>query len=319
MKRLRTLIRHYFNFSRRETDGFLVLVPILMLIITSPSLYKQYLISHNTPNEEIEIRDKWLETIALVPNENQDNPQKKYNSDKIKPQPFNPNTASLEELIDLGLSARLSNTILNYRGKGGVFQNKEHLLKIYGMDSALYRQLEQYIVIPIQPSKSPDEKPLFAHKSNSKSTEVILRKANLNAATEEDLRGVYGIGEVLSKRIISFRDALGGFYNLNQLKDVYGLADSTRIRMLEKFSLTDSTVAVRKINLAIATIEEIGKHPYINYKLAKVISEFRKQHDIQTIDQLKDIKLIDDSLFLKISPYLEMKSDSIMNNAAVLK
>lgn len=128
----------------------------------------------------------------------------------------------------------------------------------------------------------------------------------LNQADSVDLKRVYGIGKVLSKRIIKFRDKLGGFHSKDQLAEVYGLDSLTVKKVLEQFPLEQSP-AIKRLKINEADQQTLGNHPYISYKLAKVIVSYRDQHGpFSTLESLEDIVIIDHQTFLKISPYLEI-------------
>ncbi len=54
---------------------------------------------------------------------------------------------------------------------------------------------------------------------------------NINQASEEELQELQGIGPVLAKRIVEYRQANGSFERLDDLKNVTGIGDKT----FEKF------------------------------------------------------------------------------------
>jgi competence protein ComEA len=56
---------------------------------------------------------------------------------------------------------------------------------------------------------------------------VLGRPLPLNRATAEDLDRIPGIGPGLARRIIEFRQALGSFSSLDQLKEVNGIKEKT--------------------------------------------------------------------------------------------
>ncbi|MBP7477500.1 MAG: helix-hairpin-helix domain-containing protein [Chitinophagales bacterium] len=58
---------------------------------------------------------------------------------------FNPNTASVEVLMGMGLKSKVAHTIIHYRNKGGKFYKKEDMKKIYGLSAAEYKGIEAYI------------------------------------------------------------------------------------------------------------------------------------------------------------------------------
>lgn len=50
---------------------------------------------------------------------------------------------------------------------------------------------------------------------------------NLNTCTKEELMEIDGIGEVRADAIIAYRDKLGGYSSVEQLKDISGIGDKT--------------------------------------------------------------------------------------------
>jgi DNA uptake protein ComE-like DNA-binding protein len=60
-------------------------------------------------------------------------------------------------------------------------------------------------------------------------------QSNLNTASASDLLPIHGIGPVLSKRIIKYRDAIGGYTHKHQLYKVYGLDSVVALRLFDYF------------------------------------------------------------------------------------
>jgi len=211
---------------------------------------------------------------------------------------FNPNEVTEEKLIELGFTQPVANRITNYRLKGGKFVVKKDLLKIYGMDSVLYKGLFPFIDLPEKIAKEE-----IVTRSEPKEKPTIV-KFDLNTTDTTQLIKIYGIGPKLSKRIITYRDKLGGFVSTEQLKEVYGL-DTTVIHELLRKSFIENDFRPRLIDINKVTEKELNDHPYIKYKLAKAITAYRFQHGaFQAIDDLKKVALIDGITFQKIKPYL---------------
>ena len=59
----------------------------------------------------------------------------------------------------------------------------------------------------------------------------------INSASEEDFMNVPGIGKVKAADIVLYREALGGFSRVSQLKDVSGISDAIYSAILDYFYL----------------------------------------------------------------------------------
>ncbi len=128
----------------------------------------------------------------------------------------------------------------------------------------------------------------------------------INAADTTELKKVRGIGTVFAKRIVKFRDALGGFRNKEQLLEVYGL-DLEKYKEVEEQMSVDSLL-IRKLNINIASVNDLSMHPYISKKEAVAIFTRRiKQGDYTSLDEIKKLDLISEELYVKIKPYLTLK------------
>lgn len=121
----------------------------------------------------------------------------------------------------------------------------------------------------------------------------------LNTAKPELLETLPGIGEKLSLRIIRYRDLLGGFYSVEQLKEVYGLSLSV-YQMIEPSLKVDSTM-IRVLGIDTVTFKTLLRHPYLDYESVKLIMNLRDRRKISEWDSYKG--LIPDSVFLRLKPY----------------
>jgi competence protein ComEA len=287
--------KDYFNFFRSERKGiffFILFISALCFFLYYLSTKQPEAVSDFSELENIpKIESSGLEE-GKVSTSNYNFSSKKEQSNisnkEIAFFEFNPNDASPEELQKLGFSEKLTQTIVNYRKKGGRFYYKEDLMKIYGMDTAHFRLIEPYIVY---------EK--IKLDTNFKST---ARRIELNSCNKEDLMQLHGIGDKLSDRIIKFRDGLGGFYDVNQLSQVYGIEETTFNKIQSQLYVKGE---VKKININLASESELSSHPYINYKLAKSIVEYRNQHgNYSQLTDLKKLHLMTDEIYDKLKTYL---------------
>ncbi len=125
----------------------------------------------------------------------------------------------------------------------------------------------------------------------------------VNTADSADLVSLPGIGPTLASRIIKYREGLGGFITLNQLTEVYGFKEDLLFDLKERLTITPSTNAVFDLNEV--DYKTLSAHPYFKFTLSKAILNYRKQHGkFKSLEELKEIKIINDSIFERIAIYL---------------
>lgn len=205
---------------------------------------------------------------------------------------FDPNTATDNDFKKLGLSDRQINTINNYRSKGGYFKVKEDFKKIYVISEDDYNRLAPFIVIKPQQSQQP--------------AIADIPTIEINSADTSLFKLLPGIGTVLSGRIIKFRAKLGGFYSVEQIKEVYGITTETYNKI--KQYLTINTDNIAKININFAKYSDLVKHPYIDSKTANAILNYKKQHGFyNSVEQLLSENVLEPILYSKLSIYLTVE------------
>jgi DNA uptake protein ComE-like DNA-binding protein len=145
--------------------------------------------------------------------------------------------------------------------------------------------------------------------SNPKFTKLYPQKnanftvIDINTADSTAWVALPGVGPTLASRIIQFRNKLGAFHNIYQLTEVYGFKEDLLFDLKERISLKE--INGFQFNLNQVTYEELSKHPYFKYKLSKAIVNYRKQHGLfNSIEEVKKIKLVNDSIYQLIYPYL---------------
>lgn len=301
-KKLRVIIINHLGFSQSEANGFIVLVLIILLTAILPRLYFRYYTGEErfTKTNQESLK-KWGQEITASLEKRK---VEKFKKLAIKPKKqhiesfnFDPNTATESELIRLGFRDQIAKRIVNFRNAGGVFRVKADLGKIYGIDAGRLEELQTLIQLPNVINLYVDE----SEPEEKKSTPVV-RKNDINHCSKEDLMKVPGIGKAFSERIIKYRDLLGGYISLNQLGEVYNFPDSLQPAVSRYFYADKNSV--KKINL---NADEVARHPYIDYNQLNAIKNYRKVHgDFQAVEEIKKIKLVDDSLFQKLLPYLSI-------------
>lgn len=301
---MRKWFEQYFGFSRRELNGITALVVVLLLLWLAPILYRHWFADErrNVPADIAEI-DQFLAAS-----------KEQQETALIKPEYFlfDPNGLAAADWKRLGLADRQINMIKNYEAKGGHFWKPADLKKIYAITESDYNRLVPYIRINKlrTPSRanwpSPKSRAVQFGESEGtaeKKTAKAIHLIELNATDSIGLQVLPGIGPVFASRIVRFRDLLGGFYDIAQLLDVYGM-DSVRYRGIKDHVFVD-TAAVRKISINSADYNQLRRHPLISGKLANTIIQYRKQHGAyQELSDLLGIAIMDAEIFRRIAPYL---------------
>lgn len=222
----------------------------------------------------------------------------------IKRTAFDPNTASEQQLLALGLPLRTVRTLIKYRNKGGRFYKPQDLSKLYNLSKEDYEKILPYAHIAM--AKAEDRKD-HTYTADSSFTKQEYQQAliDLNQADASALIALRGIGPGYAKRILAFREGCGGFLEVSQLREVYGFPDSTYQQLKDRFTV--NAADVKKINVNQATEEELARHPYIGKRLAASIIKLRADFKTFTgIEQLRQTPLINEEKYRKIAPYLSL-------------
>jgi competence ComEA-like helix-hairpin-helix protein len=208
--------------------------------------------------------------------------------------------------VRLGVREKTEITIQKYISKGGKFYKPEDIKKIWGLSKTDVARLLPYVSIP----KSTKEYPQYAKKEypekSASYTPHVIQKIDVNLADTAAFIALPGIGGKLSKRIISFRDKLGGFYSVEQVGETYLLPDSTFQKIKPYLFVSNSSL--KRININTASVDEMKAHPYIKYNMANAIFQYRQQHgNYISVEQIKKILIITDEIYQKAAPYLSVK------------
>ena len=317
--KLKNLIRDYFSFTQKERVGLLFITGLIIFLWSLPTIMDQFSDPASSVADTSWVSEmRKLEARPTDPQtreENEENDPSQYNyssqNKNRKEIPaelfsFDPNTVSEEGWLKLGIRPKTVKTIKNYLSKGGLFRSAEDLRKIYGLSAADFTRIAPYVRIEFK-KETPTGDPSYPDNLQKKmyAPRKEVRISDINTADSASFIALPGIGSKLAVRIIHFREKLGGFYSVAQLKEIYGLPDSTFQRIKPLLDLDPSLV--KKLNINTATSDELKNHPYIKWNLANAIVEFRNRHGLYSgLEELKKIILIDEITFEKIRPYLTL-------------
>lgn len=299
MKRERHI---YFLLTGEQWLGVAVL---LVLVIGTLVAVKQL----QSPEEKTE---GWVNDSTVVQfadyQERQDSIRKaqwRKRSDTIviRMQAFDPNVADSSTLVHLGFKPWQAKNILKYRAAGGRFRKPEDLKRLYGMTDSMYLALAPYISIAQVENDSVladtlglDSLPVWT--SEKKDTLINLRTADTT-----ELKMIRGIGSYRARQIVGYRERLGGFVRVEQVKEILGM-ESTEVDSILAHLWIDS-VAVEQMNVNTIGVQRLSRHPYLRFEQAKAIYELRRRKiRLDSIQQLQAIDCISGETLEKIAPYL---------------
>ncbi|ACU58785.1 helix-hairpin-helix domain-containing protein [Chitinophaga pinensis] len=302
------LWKAYCSFSVKERQGILLLLLVTVVCAATPALWEYCmppaaLKTDSTLLAEVRAFRSSLSATAVKGSDDVKHHQRFY---------FDPNTIDAEGWSALGLPERTIRMIARYRDKGGQFRRKEDLLRIYGLSPVLACELLPYVRISAPVAKKDTGYPsgtAFAARQPYKVGKRIPQ-LDINTADSMQWEALPGIGPVLAARIVKFRDRLGGFYTVAQIGETFGLPDSTFNKIQPYLRL--STVSLKKLDLNQTDEKSLAQHPYIRYKLARLIILYRSNHGaFRRLDDLLGIPLVDDSIYRKIEHYIKTENSPL--------
>jgi len=234
MRRIKALIRLFLGFSQTETNAFVILLPLMLIVVISEPVYQTYFMSNNPDDlADRKLLDSLVATWEI-------------------PKDKKENQAS-------------------------------------------------------SPVGYPDKKKKFTYKSSKpKVAKVQKEKFDINLADTTQLKAIYGIGSVISRRIILYRTNLGGFLSFDQLYEVWGLDTAVVGRLAEK-TVIAAGFTPNKLAINHCSEQDLSRHPYVRTKLARAIVNYRFQHgNFTSLDDLKKIGIMEEKVFLRIKPYITL-------------
>jgi competence protein ComEA len=317
-------VRDYLRFTRKDRIAVLAATLIMVLAILYPEIQKKF-----TPKKNVTLDTSWIAAVKNLQikdtgynkpdnrNYDDDNSQafqydkrnSSYQADNALAKGelfyFDPNTASPSDWKRLGLRDKTIQTIQNYLSKGGKFRKPEDLQRVYGLYQNEYERLQPYVRIESAFENKPSETFLNTSKEKieTKSYSSLYSIIDINSADTSAFISLPGIGSKLAARIVNFRDKLGGFYTVEQVKETFGLPDSTYQKIKQYLKLDNPSV--KKININTATVDELKAHPYIKYSLANPIVAYRNEHGLfSKVEDLKKVMVVTEEIYKRLELYI---------------
>jgi DNA uptake protein ComE-like DNA-binding protein len=317
---MRSELRELFSFTASERNGTMVLLTLIMILSVFISLQGKFV---SLPIENFAEFDAFLASVdekisadSVAYSEKYANSfgEKKNNFPSPSEEAgqhsvfhtkelfnFNPNGLPVDDWVRLGLSPAQARSIKKFEEKGGNFKTKEDVKKLFVISEERYRELEPFIVLPEK--QQLQSNPQLANSKPGTQNPPTPSIIELNTADSSLLVTVKGVGPAFARRILEYRERLGGFHSVVQLKEVYGI-DEEKYKVMKDFVKADSTY-IRKININTAQASELKKLPYLTWTVANGLVNYRKSHgNYKSVAGIRSCALITEELYKKIAPYL---------------
>lgn len=314
---MKSHFRELFSFTDRERNGTVVLLMLILLVSIFIFLQNKFV---SLPKEDFSQFDAFIASLQVKKNVDSlwvdDDRDKQRNDVSNFPSVaeeagthsvyhtkelfnFNPNGLPEDDWVRLGLSPAQARCIKKYEASGGKFQTKADVKKMFVISAERYAELEPYIVLPEKLENESDPTAVNVHP---KKVPVVVE---LNTADSTDLVAISGIGPAFAKRILDYRERLGGYYKIEQLTEVFGI-DAEKFDAIKNSVKADSSY-IRKINVNTAVVSDFKRLPYISPSVANALVNYRKLHgNYKSVEDIRSCVLVNADLYRKIAPYLSI-------------
>ena len=299
--------KDFFYYSRSERRAVYFLLTLIVLLLVAIIFYsKRDNVSFELVENMAEVDSFWMDLNKVKKHPVKEVQNNHFSTSEIKDLfEFDPNSADSIELSRLGLSPFAIKNVLKYRAKGGQFKTPASFSKVYGLSPDLFAELEPYIRISEQTPMN--KKALSVKKTDSIGVENRRlpfekysegTKVDVNVADTVELKKIPGIGSVIACNIVTFRQRLGGFYDLEQLLEVRFFTPD----LLKWFVL--GKAPIKKMRVNHDGLDKLRAHPYLNFYQAKVIVEHRKKRgEIKSLSQLSLYEEFTEKDLVRLSAY----------------
>lgn len=305
---MKRILKNYLTFTRKERTAVLVLLALIGALIVAPRFYSPVV----PPPRDTRLLQRYLDSTQTTKAEKPMAVGVATAETEIEKSPvslfyFDPNTLAPADWLRLGIPEKTVRTIVNFRNKGGQFRLPEDLRKIWGLRKADADRLVPYISIqsPVNDAYASRFSLPAREKKGTEQKQVI----DVNTATAAEWETLPGIGKVLANRLIRYREKLGGFTSLAQVKTTYGISDSVFTLILPLLRLQQEMGSGnRSLDLNTATVGQLTAVAGIPEAIAKAIVVYRKEYGpFQQITDLKKLVLISDTLFQRVAGSFHVK------------
>lgn len=228
---------------------------------------------------------------------------------------FDPNTIRADSLGLLGVDKKTIRVFEKYRSRGAIFKNQQQFYKVYGMNK--YREVLDSLLIFSHERQKGGEFPSgiskedkVVNKDNIKEQAHIpivkIKYLDINKADSFEWQLIKGIGPALASRIVRYRENLGGFYDVTQLEEVYGMRPDTYLGISHLLVL--DTTLIKKLSINEIDFLALARHPYVGKKRAGILIKYRAHHGrFRNVSDIQSTRLFETDELNKLNPYLDFR------------
>lgn len=283
-------ISSYFKFTRSQRKGIFALFSI---IVVFQLVY--FFVDFSPEDKPVTSKNQWVSLPVA-------DTAVSYSRRTYVMRPFNPNFITDFKGYKLGMSVDEIDRLLAFRKTNRYVNSAEEFQQVTQVSDSLLQAIAPYFKFPDWVNKRNAAKGSQRNQSEQKEKKVLQ---DINLATAEDLKKVYGIGDGLSARILKEKEKFGGFVSMEQLNDIWGLSPEV-VENLNKDFKVGQLPKVMKFNINQLGLKELMLFPYFKYPVAKSIVTYRSMNNgIQSIEDLSKIPNFPVDKIQIIALYLE--------------
>jgi DNA uptake protein ComE-like DNA-binding protein len=273
-------ISPYFKFSSEQRNGiFLLLTLIIVFQIVC------FFVDFSTIALTDPMGQKWLSMQSQI-----DSLKENNKKELSKMYPYNPNFITDYKGYKLGMSVKEIDRLLAFRKENKYVNSAIEFQSVTKVSDSLLKVMAPLFKFPDW-VKNKKQYIGYENKTNAAfAKKEKITPIDINKASQEDLIKIYGIGEAISLRILKYKESLGGFVSMEQMKEVWGLSPEVVVNLNTHFKV-NALPEFKKVNINNGSLKEISQFPYFRYALAKEIVTYRSMNgDIKNIEDLTKIK-----------------------------
>ncbi len=221
---------------------------------------------------------------------------------------FDPNKISEKDLLAMGIDDFFVKNLIKFRNAGAQFKSMKDIEKVYGLTYELSNLLPSYLTftdVKKDTELSRTETKIRKDHEFPKEAAIPL---DINTAQFKDFMRLDSITPKIAGRIINFRDKLGGFHSIDQIRQVYEI-DKYLVDAWES-KLTISKIEIETIDINYDSDEALVQHPYLNWKKVSILKKYRQNHGfIESKEDLSDVGIFSAAEIDALNPYIQYYSE----------